>query len=32
VTSPSPNVQQLFKFTKVDSLIPTAATVEEAIS
>jgi anti-anti-sigma factor len=32
VTTPSPNVQQLFKFTKVDSLIPTAATVEEAIS
>ena len=28
----SPNVQQLFKFTRVDALIPTAATVEEAIA
>lgn len=28
---PSPNVIQLFKFTKVDSLIPTAPTVEDAL-
>lgn len=28
---PSPNVLQLFKFTKVDTLIPTAATVEAAL-
>jgi ABC-type transporter Mla MlaB component len=27
-----PNVLQLFKFTKVDALIPMAATVEEAIA
>jgi len=30
VVGPSPNVMQLFKFTKVDSLIPTAATLEAA--
>lgn len=30
--SPSPNVLQLFKFTKVDSLIPTAASIEEALA
>ena len=29
--SPSPNVLQLFRFTKVDSLIPTAASVEDAL-
>ena len=29
--APSPNVQQLFKFTKVDTLIPTATTIEEAL-
>jgi len=28
---PSPNVLQLFKFTKVDTLIPTAATIEAAL-
>jgi ABC-type transporter Mla MlaB component len=28
---PSPNVIQLFKFTKVDTLIPTALTVEDAL-
>ena len=28
----NPNVQQLLHFTRVDSLIPTAATVEEAIA
>lgn len=28
---PNPNVIQLFKFTKVDSLIPTAATLEQAL-
>ena len=27
----SPNVMQLFKFTRTDSLIPTAASVEEAL-
>src|SRR5579863_783390 len=27
----NPNVIQLFKFTKVDSLIPTAATLEDAL-
>ncbi len=31
VVGPSPNVVQLFKFTKVDTLIPTAATVDEAL-
>jgi ABC-type transporter Mla MlaB component len=30
--APSPNVVQLFKFTKVDTLIPTASTIEEALS
>ena len=29
--APSPNVLQLFKFTKVDTLIPTAETIEEAL-
>jgi len=29
---PSTNVVQLFKFTKVDTLIPTAATIEAALS
>jgi hypothetical protein len=29
--APSPNVIQLFKFTKVDSLIPTASTIDEAL-
>lgn len=29
--APNPNVIQLFKFTKVDTLIPTASTVEEAL-
>lgn len=28
----SPNVLQLFKFTKVDTLLPMAATMEEALS
>ena len=28
---PNPNVIQLFKFTKVDSLIPTAPTLEDAL-
>lgn len=28
----SPNVMQLFKFTRTDSLIPTASSVEEAIA
>lgn len=28
---PNPNVIQLFKFTKVDTLIPTASTLEEAL-
>ena len=28
---PSPNVVQLFKFTKVDTLIPTAASIEAAL-
>jgi ABC-type transporter Mla MlaB component len=28
---PNPNVIQLFKFTKVDTLIPTAATLDEAL-
>jgi hypothetical protein len=28
---PSPNVLQLFKFTKVDTLIPTAASIEAAL-
>ena len=27
----SPNVQQLFKFTKVDTLLPMANTIEEAL-
>ena len=30
--APSPNVIQLFKFTKVDSLIPTAPTIDAALS
>jgi hypothetical protein len=30
--APSPNVMQLFKFTKIDSLIPTAATIDAAIA
>ena len=30
--APSPNVVQLFKFTKVDTLIPTASTIEEALA
>lgn len=29
---PNPNVIQLFKFTKVDTLIPTAATLEQALA
>jgi anti-anti-sigma factor len=29
---PSPNVTQLFKFTKVDTLIPTASSIEEVLS
>lgn len=28
---PNPNVIQLFKFTKVDTLIPTASTLEDAL-
>jgi ABC-type transporter Mla MlaB component len=28
---PNPNVIQLFKFTKVDTLLPIAATIEEAL-
>jgi len=28
----SPNVMQLFKFTRTDSLIPTAASVEDALA
>jgi anti-anti-sigma factor len=28
---PNPNVIQLFKFTKVDSLIPTVATLDDAL-
>ena len=31
VVAPSPNVVQLFKFTKVDTLLPTAASIEAAI-
>ena len=31
VVGPNPNVIQLFKFTKVDTLIPTAPTVEDAL-
>ena len=31
VVGPSANVLQLFKFTKVDTLIPTAATIEAAL-
>jgi anti-anti-sigma factor len=30
--APSPNVLQLFKFTKVNTLIPTASTIEEALA
>jgi anti-anti-sigma factor len=29
---PNPNVIQLFKFTKVDTLIPTAATLDQALA
>jgi anti-anti-sigma factor len=32
VAGSSPNVLQLFKFTKVDTLLPLAATVEEALA
>lgn len=32
VVGPSPNVVQLFKFTKVDTLLPVAATLEEALA
>jgi anti-anti-sigma factor len=31
MVSPSPNVQQLFRFTKVDTLIPSVASIEEAL-
>lgn len=31
VVGPSPNVKQLFKFTKVDTILPLAATVDEAL-
>lgn len=31
VVGVSPNVKQLFKFTKVDTILPMAATVEEAL-
>ena len=31
VVGSNPNVIQLFKFTKVDTLIPTASTIEEAL-
>jgi anti-anti-sigma factor len=31
VVGPSPNVKQLFKFTRVDTVLPVAATVEEAL-
>ena len=31
VVGSSPNVRQLFKFTKVDTILPMAATVEEAL-
>jgi ABC-type transporter Mla MlaB component len=32
VVGPSPNVLQLFKFTKVDTLIPTADTIEAVLN
>jgi ABC-type transporter Mla MlaB component len=31
IVGASPNVKQLFKFTKVDSILPMAGTVEEAL-
>ena len=31
IAGPSPNVKQLFKFTKVDTILPIAATVDEAL-
>ena len=31
IVGASPNVKQLFKFTKVDTILPMAATVEEAL-
>ena len=31
IVGPSPNVKQLFKFTKVDTILPIAATVDEAL-
>ena len=31
VVGPNPNVIQLFKFTKVDTLLPMAATIEDAL-
>ncbi|MBS1803109.1 MAG: STAS domain-containing protein [Acidobacteria bacterium] len=31
IVGSSPNVKQLFKFTKVDTILPMAATVEEAL-
>lgn len=32
IAGASPNVRQLFKFTKVDTLLPLASTVEEALA
>jgi anti-anti-sigma factor len=32
IAGASPNVRQLFKFTKVDTLLPLTSTVEEALS
>jgi ABC-type transporter Mla MlaB component len=31
IVGPSPNVKQLFKFTKVDTILPMALTIEEAL-
>jgi ABC-type transporter Mla MlaB component len=31
IVGPSPNVKQLFKFTKVDTILPIAATIEDAL-
>ena len=31
IVGPSPNVKQLFKFTKVDTILPISVTVEEAL-
>jgi anti-anti-sigma factor len=31
IVGPSPNVKQLFKFTKVDTILPISATMDEAL-